>query len=39
LPDIEKVQPLIWGGMGNNHYFAVGEKLGQSFSIGKRFKV
>jgi len=38
LPDIEKVQPIIWGGMGNNQYFAVGEKVGKGFTVGKRFK-
>jgi flavin reductase (DIM6/NTAB) family NADH-FMN oxidoreductase RutF len=38
LPDIEKVQPMIWGGMGSNNYYAVGEKLGKGFSVGKKFK-
>jgi flavin reductase (DIM6/NTAB) family NADH-FMN oxidoreductase RutF len=35
LPDIEKTQAIFWGGFGNNHYFAVGEKLAETFSIGK----
>jgi flavin reductase (DIM6/NTAB) family NADH-FMN oxidoreductase RutF len=37
-PDIEKTQAILWGGFGNNHYFAVGEKLAQSFSVGKKLK-
>jgi flavin reductase (DIM6/NTAB) family NADH-FMN oxidoreductase RutF len=35
LPDIEKTQAILWGGFGSNHYFAVGEKLGKAFSVGK----
>ncbi len=35
LPDIEKTQAILWGGFGNHHYFAVGEKLGRAFSVGK----
>lgn len=38
LPDIEKTQAILWGGMGNNHYFAVGEKLAGAFSAGKAIK-
>jgi flavin reductase (DIM6/NTAB) family NADH-FMN oxidoreductase RutF len=38
LPDIEKTQAIFWGGMGNNHYFAVGERLGKAFSIGMNLK-
>lgn len=38
LPDIEKVHPMIWGGMGSNNYYAVGERLGKGFSVGKKFK-
>jgi len=34
LPDIEKTQAILWGGLGNNHYFAVGEKLAGAFSAG-----
>jgi flavin reductase (DIM6/NTAB) family NADH-FMN oxidoreductase RutF len=35
LPDIEKTQAILWGGFGSNHYYAVGEKLGKAFSVGK----
>ncbi len=35
LPDIEKVEAILWGGFGNNHYFAVGEKLARAFSVGR----
>jgi flavin reductase (DIM6/NTAB) family NADH-FMN oxidoreductase RutF len=35
LPDIEKTQAILWGGFGNNHYFAVGEKLARAFSVGR----
>ena len=38
LPDIEKTEAILWGGFGNNHYFAVGEKLARAFSIGKSLK-
>ncbi len=38
LPDIEKTQAILWGGLGNNHYYAVGEKLAESFSVGSRIK-
>lgn len=37
-PDIEKTQAILWGGFGNNSYYAVGEKLGKAFSVGKKFK-
>jgi len=37
-PDIEKTQAIMWGGIGNNHYFAVGEKLGKAFSVGKNLR-
>jgi flavin reductase (DIM6/NTAB) family NADH-FMN oxidoreductase RutF len=33
LPDIEKTQAILWGGLGSNHYFAVGEKLARAFSV------
>ena len=36
LPDIEKTQAILWGGLGSNHYFAVGEKLGRAFAVGKK---
>ncbi len=35
LPDIEKTGAILWGGLGNNSYFAVGEKLAPAFSAGK----
>ncbi len=38
LPDIEKTQAILWGGMGSNHYFAVGEKLARAFSVGKELR-
>jgi flavin reductase (DIM6/NTAB) family NADH-FMN oxidoreductase RutF len=38
FPDIEKTQAILWGGRGNNHYFAVGEKLAPAFSVGKSIK-
>ena len=38
LPDIEKTQAIAWGGLGNNHYFAIGEKLAPAFKIGKSLK-
>jgi flavin reductase (DIM6/NTAB) family NADH-FMN oxidoreductase RutF len=38
FPDIEKTQAILWGGIGNNHYFAVGEKIAQAFSVGKSLK-
>jgi flavin reductase (DIM6/NTAB) family NADH-FMN oxidoreductase RutF len=39
LPDIEKTQAILWGGLGSSHYFAVGEKLGETFSVGKNLKL
>jgi flavin reductase (DIM6/NTAB) family NADH-FMN oxidoreductase RutF len=38
LPDIEKTQAILYGGFGNNHYFAVGEKLAKAFSVGKNLR-
>lgn len=38
LPDIEKTQAMLWGGFGNPQYFAVGDKLGKSFSVGKKLQ-
>jgi flavin reductase (DIM6/NTAB) family NADH-FMN oxidoreductase RutF len=35
LPDIEKVRPMLWGSFGNIAYFGIGEKLGDSFHVGK----
>jgi flavin reductase (DIM6/NTAB) family NADH-FMN oxidoreductase RutF len=38
LPDIEKVRPLLWGSFGNMAYYNVGNKLGDSFSVGSELK-
>ena len=38
LPDIEKTQAILWGGLGSHHYFAVGEKLGAAFSAGRNLR-
>ena len=38
LPDIEKTQAILWGGLGNNHYFTVGEKLEKAFSVGQNLR-
>jgi flavin reductase (DIM6/NTAB) family NADH-FMN oxidoreductase RutF len=35
-PDIEKTQAILYGGLGSSYYFAVGEKLGKAFSVGKK---
>jgi flavin reductase (DIM6/NTAB) family NADH-FMN oxidoreductase RutF len=35
FPDIEKTQAMLYGGYGNKCYYAVGEKLGNAFSVGK----
>lgn len=35
LPDIEKVQPMLFGSFGSMAYYAIGDKLGNAFSIGK----
>ena len=37
IPDIEKTQAIVWGGLGSNHYFAIGEKLAPAFSAGSVF--
>jgi len=37
LPDIEKVRPIVYAG-GNRAYYAVGERLGAAFSMGKALK-
>jgi flavin reductase (DIM6/NTAB) family NADH-FMN oxidoreductase RutF len=36
LPDVGKVKPLIWS-LANMSYRKVGEHVGESFSIGKKF--
>jgi flavin reductase (DIM6/NTAB) family NADH-FMN oxidoreductase RutF len=38
LPDIEKTQAILWGGAGSNYYYAVGERLGRAFSVGRNLK-
>jgi flavin reductase (DIM6/NTAB) family NADH-FMN oxidoreductase RutF len=38
LPDIEKVRPMIWGSFGSMAYYQVGDKLGDSFSVGNELK-
>jgi flavin reductase (DIM6/NTAB) family NADH-FMN oxidoreductase RutF len=38
LPDIEKTQAILWGGLGSNHYFSVGERIARAFSVGKALK-
>ena len=38
LPDIEKVRPIIWGSFGSMAYYNIGNKLGDSFSVGNEVK-
>ncbi len=38
LPDIEKVRPMLWGSFGSQSYYTVGDKLGDSFSVGNELK-
>ena len=38
LPDIEKVRPMLWGSFGSQAYFNIGDKLGDSFSVGNELK-
>jgi flavin reductase (DIM6/NTAB) family NADH-FMN oxidoreductase RutF len=38
LPDIEKVEPVLYGSQGSSAYYGIGENLGNAFSIGKVFK-
>jgi flavin reductase (DIM6/NTAB) family NADH-FMN oxidoreductase RutF len=35
LPDIARVRPLIYSS-GNQSYYAVGERVAQAFSVGRR---
>jgi flavin reductase (DIM6/NTAB) family NADH-FMN oxidoreductase RutF len=35
IPDIEKVRPMMWGSFGSMAYYAIGDKLGDAFSVGK----
>jgi flavin reductase (DIM6/NTAB) family NADH-FMN oxidoreductase RutF len=34
FPDIEKVRPIVWGSFGSMAYYAIGDKLGDAFSVG-----
>ena len=38
LPDIEKVRPILWGSFGSTAYYNIGNKLGDSFSVGNELK-
>ncbi len=38
LPDVEKVRPMLWGSFSSMAYYKVGDKLGDSFSIGNTLK-
>ena len=38
LPDIEKVRPMMWGSFGSIAYYNIGDKLGDSFSVGNELK-
>ena len=38
LPDIEKVRPILWGSFGSMAYYNIGDKLGDSFSVGNELK-
>jgi hypothetical protein len=38
LPDIEKVRPMLWGSISSMAYYAVGERLGNAFSVGNELK-
>jgi flavin reductase (DIM6/NTAB) family NADH-FMN oxidoreductase RutF len=38
LPDIEKIKPIVWSITGLS-YHGIGERLGQSFSMGKEVKL
>lgn len=38
LPDIEKVQPMIFGSLGSRAYYSIGNKLGNAFSVGNDLK-
>lgn len=36
LPDIEKVQPILFGSFGSRAYYNIGKKLGDAFSVGNK---
>jgi flavin reductase (DIM6/NTAB) family NADH-FMN oxidoreductase RutF len=38
VPDIEKVRPMLWGSFGSMAYYNIGNKLGDSFSVGNEIK-
>ena len=38
LPDMEKVRPMVWGSFGSMAYYNIGNKLGDSFSVGNEIK-
>ena len=38
LPDIMKVRPMVWGSFGSMAYYNIGDKLGDSFSVGNELK-
>jgi flavin reductase (DIM6/NTAB) family NADH-FMN oxidoreductase RutF len=38
LPDIEKVQPMLWGSFGSMAYYGIGSKLGNAFSVGNELQ-
>jgi flavin reductase (DIM6/NTAB) family NADH-FMN oxidoreductase RutF len=38
IPDIEKVRPMMWGSFGSMAYYNIGDKLGDSFSVGKELQ-
>lgn len=39
LPDIEKVNPMLFGSSGSRSYYKVGDKLGDAYSIGKSLSI
>jgi flavin reductase (DIM6/NTAB) family NADH-FMN oxidoreductase RutF len=38
FPDIEKVRPMLWGSFGSLAYYGIGDKLGDTFSVGKELQ-
>jgi flavin reductase (DIM6/NTAB) family NADH-FMN oxidoreductase RutF len=38
LPDIEKVRPMLWGSFGSPAYYGIGNRLGDSFTVGKELR-
>ena len=37
FPDIEKVRPMLFGSFGSMAYYNIGDKLGDAFSVGKKY--